>query len=766
MAANNILARMAVLIDAQTAEFNRKLAQADKNFNSFGNNIKRIAAGFGAAFGTYELLQQVNKAIGIMADFESTMSEVKAITGTTGDEFKSLERDALRLGASTQYTSEQVGKLQIAYGRLGFTTKEILDATEATLDLAAATGEDLAKSADVAGSTVRGFQLNAKETQRVVDVMAASFNKTALGLENFTESMKYVAPVANAAGATVEETTAMLGVLADAGIRGSMAGTSLRKIFTDMTKDGRPLQERLAELAAKGITLQDSFDEVGRTAQTSLLILSKNTGKIDELTKSFQNVAGEAARVARIMRDNLTGDAEKLSSAWEGLILKMGDTSFLRKVTQDLTGLLNLLSGNRDIEDELNLFARAFSEGAADVPGVAEDFIKSISEIRREVGKPIDIAIVQELAEKYKLTDAQANKFYQSVLEINKALSFQEKAMQQFNDFAERNGYKDLGQAVEDYKNEIYRLIVAEQIAKDKNTSFKKFHEDQIAAYRRVINILNEYKKTLAKPDAVTGSTTDPNAAAADSLEALKKKMTELNEAYDKTSSKDFIRLNVLGKEIQLLHDKIETLEQLRRMNNETLVFSGFDAIKDMEAQVKPMEKVLKGLEQMYAKFKATSLFHNQQIKQSWYDMSTGIAGAISGIADAMGQAIGGTQRFGDAILKVLAGFARQVGETLIGIGVAMLAAKKLITNPYTAIAAGVALVALAGALNASLSKAQSNFNSGGGGLGASVGADSSRFGSFGRDYEIKITIDGKIQGNDIVYILNRTEQLNGRTRG
>lgn len=761
---NEILAKMAVLIDAQTAEFNRKISQSENNFRKFGTSINKIAAGFGLAFGTYEIMQGVQRAIGVMSEFEHTMSEVKAITGATGDEFQSLQADALRLGASTAFTSKQVGELQVAYGRLGFTTKEILDATEATLDLAAATGEDLAKSADVAGSTVRGFQLNAAETQRVVDVMASSFNKTALGLENFTESMKYVAPVANAAGATVEETTALLGVLADAGIRGSMAGTSLRKIFTDMTKDGRPLQERLAELAAKGITLQDSFDEVGRTAQTSLLILSKNTAKTNELTQAFKFASGEAGKMARVMRDDLEGDVEKLTSAWEGLILQIKATSFLRNAAQDITQFINALANSPDLFAKLDKMAKAIAEGKSEVG--LEGFIERLKELRRELGKPIGTAVVQELAEKYKMTDEQANKFYQRVVEINEAMSFQEKAMKQFNEFAERNGYKDMTEAVEDYKTEIYKLIVAEQIAIDKTDRFKQFHRDQIASYRRVINILNDYKRTLAKPEAVPGTNAaDPNAAAADSIEALKKKMGELNEQYDKTSSKDFIRLNMLGKEIQLLHDKIETLEQLRRMNNETLVFSGFDSIKDMEAQVKPMEQVMKGFEQMAAKFRATSMRVTREIKKEYLDMSSSIAGAISGIADALGQGFAGTERFGDAILKVLAGFARQVGETLIGIGTAMLAAKKLITNPYTAIAAGVALVALAGALNASLSKAQSNFNSGGG-ISSSVGSDSSRFGSIARDYEIKITIDGKIQGNDIVYILNRTEQLNGRTRG
>lgn len=340
---NSVLAKMAVQIVANQAQFAAAMKQSQLQMRAFQKTAQTLNStlqGFGVGLGLMELARGIQFAISTAADFQSTMSEVRAITGATGKEFKALEDDAKRLGGSTKYTATQVAELQIAYARLGFSTSEILDATEATLSLAAATGEDLAKSADVAGATVRGFGLNASETLKVVDVMASSFNKTALGLENFTESMKYVAPVANAAGATVEETTAMLGVLADAGIRGSMAGTSLRKIFTDMTRDGRPLQERLAELGEKGITLADSFDEVGRTAQTSLLILSKNTEKTNELTKALQNSSGEAKKMADIMQDNLTGDVTKLKSATEGLILKLVEADgAMRDFIQALTDL-------------------------------------------------------------------------------------------------------------------------------------------------------------------------------------------------------------------------------------------------------------------------------------------------------------------------------------------------------------------------------------------------------------------------------------------
>lgn len=723
---------MAVMITANTAAFNKSLQQSQNQFSNFTTSIKRLAAGIGIGFGINEIFQGVRQSIGVMADFEATMSEVKAITGATGAEFQELEKDARRLGASTKFTATQVGQLQVAYGRLGFTTREILNATEATLDLAAATGEDLAKSADVAGSTVRGFALNAKETQRVVDVMASSFNKTALGLENFTESMKYVAPVANAAGATVEETTALLGVLADSGIRGSMAGTSLRKIFTDMTKDGRPLKERLAELGERGITLADSFDEVGRTAQTSLLILSKNTEKTDALTKSFQNVTGEAAKMARIMQDNLTGDVTKLSSAWEGLILSLSNSEPLRRVTQHITGLLNSLSGTADLSFELDNLAKAINEGFGDIDNGLDPFIKRLADVRREIGKPIDINQVQELGEKYKLTDDQVNKLYSSVLEANKALSFQEKAMQQFNEFVERNGYEDLSKAVDDYKSRLYQLILQEQIHREqliktgqqskafKNTEQIQSANEQIAAYRRVINILAEYQKNLT-------TTTE----------------TAITQG-EKFVQSAFFTLS--------LDDPFFAKGQK----------SGTNFMKDLGMDAKYFNNELEK-----AGENVKNIAPPANVKEQWVDFTGVVTSGLSGIGYALGSAISGSQNLGDALLGVLGGVLVQLGEMLIAAGIGVEAFKESLKslNGYVAIAAGVALVALGAAISGSIKNLGSKAGGGGSSRSGGFSDSANNWTTNGSMQDSAPKLVTVIKGQDLWVMLSNYQKGNIHTR-
>jgi hypothetical protein len=252
------------------------------------------------------------------------MAKVAAVSGATGSEFKALEAEALRLGSSTSYTAGEVAGLQLEFAKLGFTSEEINKVTGATLNLAKASGSDLARSAEVAGATLRGFGMDASETERVTDVMASSFSSTALDMESFAESMKYVAPVANSAGLSLEDTTAMLGTLANAGVKGSQAGTALRRIISELGATGGDVTGAIKKLASEGLNLADAKDEVGRSAQSALLILSKGTAQTDELGEAFRGAKGSAADMAEIMDNTASGGLARMRSAIEGAQIKIG----------------------------------------------------------------------------------------------------------------------------------------------------------------------------------------------------------------------------------------------------------------------------------------------------------------------------------------------------------------------------------------------------------------------------------------------------------
>lgn len=753
MANNTVLAKLAVIISANAAEFNRAMAESNKRMNSFEKGFRNLALSVGVGFGLNELVSQFRSFIGVISNFESTMSTVRAITGATASEFSKLEKDAKRLGATTKFTATQVGELQVNYGRLGFTTKEILNATEATLALAAATGEDLAKSADVAGSTVRGFELSAKDTIKVVDVMASSFNKTALGLDNFTESMKYVAPVAKATGATVEETTALLGVLADAGIRGSMAGTSLRKIFTDMTKDGRPLIERLAELGKKGITLSDSFDEVGRTAQTSLLILTKNTDKIQNLTTAFQNAEGEAIKMSRIITDNLEGDVKRLESAWEGLLLKVGDTNPWRNAVRGLTDFLSVLQGGGVSTETLLI------DLADDIKNGLKNFDKSpivskLKEIRKELGKPFDIRIADELAEKFNLTAFEAKRLKDALQLINSELSFNEAVIKKVKDLQQAKGYETEAQAV----NELQKIVRANAAAKELEfravTKGMSAEEARQPLMKKAIDLYQKQKDEFNRTLKVLSEYEDSLIAAAKGIDILGKSSQSY---YDKFGTSSFIF--DLGIDYASLKHYMES--QAR-----TLQDAGAEVFSRLSFNFPAPEiefdefgnALVEGFQKEIADFavKAETIV---------MDLGSSIGSALGDIAYSLGEAFAGGEDFGKSFLKILSNFCAQVGSAAIALGITMLNLRAAFATPGAAIAAGVALLAVAGALGAA-SKAQDNFNRGSArsaGSGSSRSATGSLFDQLGE--RIYLQGEFEVSGTSLKTVISNQNRVDGRTR-
>jgi len=295
----------------------RAMEKSGRKMQQFGKNLSAKVTAPIAAIGAV--------SFNAFKGFEAEMSKVQAVSGATGDAFESLKDNAKELGASTMFSAREVASLQTEFAKLGFTAPEITKVTGATLALAQASGSDLARAAEVAGSTLRAFGLDADETGRVTDVMAKSFSTSALGMDNFAESMKYVAPVAKSAGMSIEETSAMLAVLANNGIKGSAAGTALRRIISEIGASGKPTSEAIADLAAQGLNLADAKDEVGRSAQSALLILAEGVNSIAPLTKEFENSAGAAKEMADIMGDNAFGAGKRLESAMEGLGISIGE---------------------------------------------------------------------------------------------------------------------------------------------------------------------------------------------------------------------------------------------------------------------------------------------------------------------------------------------------------------------------------------------------------------------------------------------------------
>ena len=314
--------------------------QTKKVESSLGQLAKKAGGVALAFFGTQGIVNAFSSATQTGAEFEQNLKNLGVISGATGGKLRQLEQSALRLGGSTKFTASEVANLQIEFSKLGFTADEILQVTEGTLNLSTAFGTDLASTAEIAGSTLRAFGLDAGETTRLTDVMAESFSSTALDISKFSNSMSFVAPVAKVAGFSVEETTAILGTLANAGIDGSMAGTALRQIFLELSNESSKLSTRLGgsvsnseeliealnKLTEEGIGTAEMKELVGQRAVSAFSVLLDGSGTVGELATQFENATGAGQRMATEMLDTLEARFAILRSATDDLKIAFFET--------------------------------------------------------------------------------------------------------------------------------------------------------------------------------------------------------------------------------------------------------------------------------------------------------------------------------------------------------------------------------------------------------------------------------------------------------
>ena len=362
IAGNQIRQRIASLtgelkkIDAGVGVFTRNVG----NYASAFRGLVPILGAVGIGFGITELVQQAQLATKTFADFQQEIKTLQAISGASGEELAALERNARRLGETTQFTALEVAKLQTNFARIGLTAPEILAATEATTNLAIATTENVERASEVMGAAINGFSLGADQAGRIGDVMTEAFNRTALSLDKWAEAQKFAATVATSAGVSIEGTAASMGILADAGLEGSSIGTVLRRIFSDLSTEGSKLAKEIGfvvkdtddftlamqKLSEAGIDNSKAFQLVGRYAQSGLIALVNRADDISGLTTALEGASGAAARTAAIVGDTLAQDMLKAKSAIEGLRINLVSTANegLRNVVQGFTSLVDLVS--------------------------------------------------------------------------------------------------------------------------------------------------------------------------------------------------------------------------------------------------------------------------------------------------------------------------------------------------------------------------------------------------------------------------------------
>ena len=349
-------------------------------------------------------------AIKTGAEFESAMSRVQAISGATGKEFDALKQQAMELGASTAFSASEAAEGMENLASAGFNTNEIIAAMPGMLDLAASSGEDLASSADIAASTLRGFGLEAEQAGHVADVLAKNAADTNAAVADTGEAMKYAAPVAHNFGISMEECAAAIGIMSDAGIKGGQAGTSLRGALSRLAKPTDDMKEIMNKL---GLEFFDSNGKmISLTEQTKMLsekmsnltdeernnalvtlygqeslsgmlaLVQAGSNKIASLTESYKNCDGAAAEMAKTMQDNLKASLEQVGGAAETFGIKVYESMSddLKSAADTASESINQITGafeNGGLKGAVEEAGDVFAELSVDVANQAPKMVDS-----------------------------------------------------------------------------------------------------------------------------------------------------------------------------------------------------------------------------------------------------------------------------------------------------------------------------------------------------------------------------------------------------
>ena len=312
-------------------------------------------------------------------DFEKSMNGVKAVTSATGDDFKKMRDLAKELGSTTQFSNAEAAKAMEFLGMAGWKTNEILSGTPGLLNLAAASGVELGRAADIASNIMGAFGIEASKVNGVADILAATTASANVDMEMLAETMKYAAPIANKAGLSLENTAAAAGFLGNIGIQGSMAGTAIKSMLNklaapsekatgylrkmgvaikDSSGNMRPLTAILGEVstgmadlgnADQLAVLKELFGERAMAGASNLADLSK---QLEQYGKSLENVKGRAQEMADTRMDGMVGAFELFKSSLQGAAVAIGDAGF----TEFLN---NLGRGIADITNKFTAFAEA-----------------------------------------------------------------------------------------------------------------------------------------------------------------------------------------------------------------------------------------------------------------------------------------------------------------------------------------------------------------------------------------------------------------------
>ena len=351
----------------------QKIGAAGEKLQSVGSSIEGVG----------QKLMPVTAAVGglataavkVASDFDSAMSQVAAVSGATGKELDALRDKAREMGSKTKFSASEAAEAMNYMAMAGWKTGDMLDGIEGIMNLAAASGEDLATTSDIVTDALTALGLSASDSGHFADILAAASSNANTNVAMMGETFKYCAPVAGALGFTAEDTAEAIGLMANAGIKSSQAGTAMRTMLTSLTGEVTFVGDAFGELTVQTTNADGSMRSlgdiltdcraafaqmseseraanaealVGKNAMSGFLaVMNAAPGDIEKLNSAINNCDGTAERMAETMQDNLAGQLTILKSQLEELAISIGEILMpsIRQIVGWIQGLVDWLNG-------------------------------------------------------------------------------------------------------------------------------------------------------------------------------------------------------------------------------------------------------------------------------------------------------------------------------------------------------------------------------------------------------------------------------------
>lgn len=328
-----------------------------------------VSAGIGSALG--KIKDEFTECVNVAMEFGGTMSTVEALSGASGSQIQVLADKAKELGATTAFTANQSAEAMTYMGMAGWNADEMLSGMDGMMSLAAASGEDLSAVSDIVTDNLTAFGLQASDTAHFVDVLAATAANSNTSVTTMGETFKTSGAIAGALGYSIEDVATAVGTMANAGVKGSIAGTALKNIFNGISSEITLTAKAFGEAEYTGVNYDGSMKSLSQVIQDLrgyfeqmtdaekkanaqaiagergynglLAILNASEEQYTALSGKINDCAGAAEKMSRIKLDNLQGDVTLLNSAADGLKMTVGEmyNDDLRKLAQLGTKILN-----------------------------------------------------------------------------------------------------------------------------------------------------------------------------------------------------------------------------------------------------------------------------------------------------------------------------------------------------------------------------------------------------------------------------------------